>query len=87
MYKRETTICDSKGLSSRTATIFVQEANKYKSNIWINQSERRVNAKSFLGILSIGLISGDKIAIISDGIDEKSAVDNLVQLIESNFEG
>ncbi len=73
------------GLHARPATFFIQKANEYKSAIWVEKEERRVNAKSLLGILSLGIVGGAKIRIIADGSDEQLAVDGLVKLVESGF--
>ena len=73
------------GLHARPATFFIQKANEFKSGIWVEKDERRVNAKSLLGVLSLGIIKGTKITIIADGADEQQAVDTLAALIESNF--
>ena len=62
-----------------------QKANEFKSSIWIEKEERRVNAKSLLGILSLGIVGGTSIRIIADGADEQQAVDALVELVESGF--
>jgi phosphocarrier protein len=85
MYIRETVVNNQVGLHARPATFFIQKANEYKSSIWIEKEERRVNAKSLLGVLSLGIVKGSKIGLIADGADEKEAVDNLVELISSNF--
>ncbi len=73
------------GLHARPATFFIQKANEFKSSIWIEKEERRVNAKSLLGILSLGIVGGTAIRIIADGSDEQQAVDSLVELVESGF--
>lgn len=86
MYKRKVYISNPIGLHGKPATIFVQKANEFKSNIWIDEGTRRINAKSLLGILSIGINAGTTIKVISEGADEKNAVDTLVELIESRFE-
>ena len=67
------------------ATFFIQRANEYKSSVWVEKDERRVNAKSLLGVLSLGIIGGTDIRIIADGPDEQEAVDALVKLVESAF--
>ena len=74
------------GLHARPATFFIQKANEYKSSIWIEKDERRVNAKSLLGVLSLGVAQGVTINIIADGSDEIAAVDTLCELINSDFE-
>ena len=73
------------GLHARPATFFIQKANEFKSSIWVEKEERRVNAKSLLGILSLGIVGGTNIRIIADGVDEETAVDALVSLVQSGF--
>ena len=73
------------GLHARPATFFIQKANEFKSSIWVEKEERRVNAKSLLGILSLGIVGGTAIRIIADGTDEQQAADGLVKLINSGF--
>ena len=64
---------------------FIQKANEFKSSIWVEKEERRVNAKSLLGVLSLGIVGGTQIRIIADGTDEQNAVDELVKLVRSGF--
>ena len=85
MVSNEVTVQNSVGLHARPATFFIQRANELKSSVWVEKDERRVNAKSLLGVLSLGIIKGTKISIIADGSDEEEAVKTLVELIESNF--
>lgn len=73
------------GLHARPATFFIQKANGYKSSIWVEKEDRRVNAKSLLGVLSLGIVGGTGIRIIADGADEEEAVAGLVELVESGF--
>ena len=73
------------GLHARPATFFIQKANEYKSSIWVEKEERRVNAKSLLGVLSLGIVGGTTIRIIADGADEEQAVEGLVSLVQSGF--
>ena len=85
MISRNITIKNSVGLHARPATFFIQKANSYKSSIWVEKEDRRVNAKSLLGVLSLGIVGGTQIDIIADGSDEQEAVDSLVALVESGF--
>lgn len=85
MVSNEVTVQNSVGLHARPATFFIQRANEFKSSIWVEKDERRVNAKSLLGVLSLGIVKGSKISIIADGSDEADAVETLIALIESNF--
>ena len=85
MYVKEVTVENQVGLHARPATFFIQKANEFKSSIWREKEERRVNAKSLLGVLSLGIVGGTSIDIIADGSDEQEAVDSLVALVESGF--
>ena len=85
MCMKDVEVKNQLGLHARPATFFIQKANEYKSSIWVEKEERRVNAKSLLGILSLGIVGGAKIRIIADGSDEQLAVDGLVKLVESGF--
>ena len=85
MYMKEATVNNQVGLHARPATFFIQKANEFKSSIWVEKDERRVNAKSLLGVLSLGIVKGTAINLIADGADEKEAVEALVELISGNF--
>lgn len=85
MITREVTINNQVGLHARPATFFIQKANEFKSVIWVEKDERRVNAKSLLGVLSLGIVKGTVISIIADGVDEEQAVDTLAELIDTEF--
>ena len=84
MYIKQATVNNQVGLHARPATFFIQKANEFKSTIWVEKDEQRVNAKSLLGVLSLGIIKGSTIDLIADGTDEKDAVDALVELISSD---
>lgn len=81
MYMKEAVVQSQVGLHARPATFFIQKANEYKSTIWIEKDNRRVNAKSLLGVLSLGITRGLNIVIIAEGSDEEQAVTDLVNLV------
>ncbi|MBQ1283447.1 MAG: HPr family phosphocarrier protein [Acutalibacteraceae bacterium] len=85
MIIKDVVVQNKVGLHARPATFFIQKANEYKSSIWVEKEERRVNAKSLLGVLSLGIVGGTNIKIIADGADEENAVDGLVALVASGF--
>ena len=85
MYIRTVTVNNQVGLHARPATFFIQKANEFNSSIWIEKDERRINAKSLLGVLSLGIIKGMSMDIAADGPDEQEAVEALEELINSNF--
>ena len=77
MYSQEAVVNNQVGLHARPATFFIQKANEFKSAIWVEKDERKVNAKSLLGVLSLGIVKGTPIKLIADGPDEKEAVEAL----------
>lgn len=81
MILRNVTILNNVGLHARPATFFIQKANAFKSSIWVEKEDRRVNAKSLLGVLSLGIVKGMTISLIADGPDEEEALDSLIALI------
>ena len=85
MVSRNVTIQNSVGLHARPATFFVQKANSYKCSIWVEKEDCRVNAKSLLGVLSLGITRGTKITLIADGEEEAAAVAGLAELIDSEL--
>ncbi len=81
MLSRDVTIVNEVGLHARPATFFIQKANTFKSSIWIEKEDRRVNAKSLLGVLSMGIVKGTVVTLIADGEDEADALNGLEKLI------
>ena len=86
MISRNVTIRNSVGLHARPATYFIQKVNSYKSSDWLENEDRRVNAKSLLGVLSMGIVKGMTVTLIADGPDEAEALEGLAALIDSGFE-
>ena len=70
------------GLQARQAALFVQEANRFKSEVYLQKDEKKVNAKSIMGIMSLAIARGTTITLIADGKDEQDAVDGLASLIQ-----
>ena len=85
MFLKEIVVQNQVGLHARPATFFIQKANEYKSSIWIEKDEKKVNAKSLLGVLSLGVAKGTSVTIIAEGSDEEQAVNDLIALISSDF--
>ena len=85
MITKEAVINNQVGLNALPATFFIQKANEFKSSIWIEKDERRVNAKSLLGVLSLGIVKGTTVTLVADGADEQEAIDTLTALINSDF--
>lgn len=85
MISREVVINNTSGLHARPATFFIQKANSYTCSIWIEKEDRKVNAKSLLGVLSLGIAKGMTVTLIADGKDENEALNGLQELIDSGF--
>ena len=85
MFVKDVVVQNQVGLHARPATFFIQKANEFKSSIWVEKEERRVDAKSLLGVLSLGIVGNTSIRITADGPDEEKAVEALVKLVESGF--
>ena len=83
MFSREVVVNNQVGLHARPATFFIQKANEFRCSIWVEKEERKVNAKSLLGVLSLGIVKGTSINIMADGQDEEDAVNALADLISS----
>ena len=85
MTTRNVTIRNNVGLHARPATFFIQKANSYKCSIWVEKGDRRVNAKSLLGVLSLGIVQDMEITLLADGEDENEALEGLIDLINAGF--
>lgn len=85
MISKDVAVKNQVGLHARPATFFIQKANEFKASIWVEKEERKVNAKSLLGVLSLGITKGTTINIIADGPDEETAIESLTQLITTGF--
>ena len=86
MITREVTITNAIGLHARPATFFIQKANSYQSSVFVEREDRRANAKSLLGVLSLGIAQGMTVRIITEGADEAEALEGLVALIATEFQ-
>ncbi len=85
MITRNITIQNAVGLHARPATFFIQKANSYKSSIWVEKDDRRVNAKSLLGVLSLGIVQGMTVTLCADGADEEEALEGIAALAATGF--
>lgn len=81
MYMKETIVKCESGLHNKQATYFIQKANDFKSTIWVEVDNRRINAKSLLGVLSMGITTGTTVNLIAEGPDEVQAVDALSEML------
>jgi phosphotransferase system HPr (HPr) family protein len=84
MVVREVLVANQSGLQSKAAAIFIQKASNFKSSIWIEKDERKANAKSLLGLLSLGIGSGMKVSVIAEGMDEEEAIEELESYLKTD---
>ena len=82
MYSKEVVVRCESGLHNRQATYFVQKANEFGCSIWLESGSRKMNAKSLLGIMSLGIVTGTKVTLIADGSDAEAAVTALELLLQ-----
>ena len=86
MYVKDVVVQNQVGLHARPATFFIQKANEFKSSIWVEKDDRKVNAKSLLGVLSLGITKGTTINIVADGVDEVDMVINICDVKNGDYD-
>ena len=82
MFSKEIMVRCESGLHNKQATYFVQKANEFSSSIWVESGSRRMNAKSLLGIMSLGIVTGTSVVLSADGADAEDAVTALEVLLQ-----
>ena len=82
MFSKEIVVRCESGLHNKQATYFVQKANEFDSNIWLESDSRKMNAKSLLGIMSLGIVTGASVTLTASGSDEEAAVNALEVLLQ-----
>ena len=85
MYSKEVVVRCESGLHNKQATYFVQKANEFDSSIWLESGNRKMNAKSLLGIMTLGLVTGTVVTISASGPDAEAAVDSLEALLQRDI--
>lgn len=85
MFSKEVVVRCESGLHNRQATYFVQKANEFESNIWLESQNRKLNAKSLLGIMSLGIVTGAVVTLSASGADEQNAVEALAELLQRDM--
>ena len=84
MFTLQTIVKCESVLHNKQATYFIQRANEFRSNVWVEVDDRRINAKSLLGVLSMAITSGTVVTLIADGSDEETAVKTLAKMLEKD---
>ena len=82
MFNKEVVVRCESGLHNRQATYFVQKANEFESSLWLESGSRKMNAKSLLGIMSLGIVTGSTVTLTAVGPDEEAAVAALDMLLQ-----
>ena len=82
MFNKEVIVRCESGLHNKQVTYFVQKANEFKSSIWLESENRRMNAKSLLGIMSLGVVTGAVVTLSADGADAEDAVNALETMLQ-----
>ena len=82
MYSKEVVVRCESGLHNKQATYFVQKANEFESSIWLEYGSRRMNAKSLLVIMSLGVVTGTTVTLSASGPDAEAAVNALDELLQ-----
>ena len=85
MFSKEVVVRCESGLHNRQATYFVQKANEFDSSIWLESDNRKLNAKSLLGIMSLGIVTGAVVTLSASGSDEQAAVETLSELLQRDM--
>jgi phosphocarrier protein len=85
MYNLKKVVKCASGLHNKQATYFIQKANDFRSSIWIEADERKINAKSLLGVLSMAIVTGSEVTISAEGPDEEEAVNTLADMLEEDL--
>ncbi len=83
MITKEITINIPNGLEARPVALLVQVASQYESSIYVESNEKRVNAKSIMGMMSMGISTGEKVVVTADGPDEQTAIENIEKYLSS----
>ena len=85
MFSKEVVVRCESGLHNRQATYFVQKANEFDSSVWLESDNRKLNAKSLLGIMSLGIVTGAVVTLSASGSDEQAAVETLSELLQRDM--
>lgn len=85
MFNKEIVVTCESGLHNKQATYFVQKANEFDSSIWLESGSRKMNAKSLLGIMSLGIVTGATVNLIASGPDAEAAVNALEALLQRDI--
>lgn len=85
MIAKKVIINNEEGLHARPAALFVKEANKFSSNIYLEYKGKRVNGKSIIGVMLLGAYGGDEVTIYANGVDEEKALEALTDLVENKI--
>lgn len=84
MIKKPITIQIADGLEARPTALLVQVASQYESRIYVENGDKKVNAKSIMGMMTLGLSAGESVVVSAEGSDEAAAIENIEKYLSSN---
>ncbi|MCC8138737.1 MAG: HPr family phosphocarrier protein [Lachnospiraceae bacterium] len=84
MIKKPITVQLASGLEARPAAVLVQVASQYDSKIYVETGDKKVNAKSIMGMMTLGLSAGSSVTVTADGDDEETAIENIEKYLSSH---
>jgi len=84
MMTKKITIKIPNGLEARPVAVLVQVASQYESRIYVECEDKKVNAKSIMGMMSLGLAQGEEVVVTAEGVDEEAAMENIEKYLNSN---
>ena len=84
MIKKPITVQLAKGLEARPVALLVQVASQYESKIYVETENKKVNAKSIMGMMTLGLNAGESVVVSADGTDEQAAIENIEKYLSSH---
>ncbi len=84
MIKKPITVQLARGLEARPAAVLVQVASQYESKIYVETGDKKVNAKSIMGMMTLGLSAGSSVTVTADGDDEETAIENIEKYLSSH---
>ena len=84
MIKKPITVQLANGLEARPVALLVQVASQYESKIYVETENKKVNAKSIMGMMTLGLNAGESVVVSADGTDEQAAIVNIVKYLSSH---
>ncbi|TCK93486.1 catabolite repression HPr-like protein/phosphocarrier protein [Natranaerovirga hydrolytica] len=84
MIKKSIKVKLASGFEARPVALFVQVASKFESSIYVEMEEKKVNAKSIMGMMSLGVLEGEEITVVAEGTDEEEAIKEIEEYLSES---